>query len=296
MTPKKLSDFQVGESFMSKKDIAADQTHQYAKASGDFNPIHLNENFAKSNGFPGTILHGLCTMAMLAQCGNDFVGDPLSLRKIKVRFSKPVFPGDHLLFQGEVIKKAAEDSPLRLKINCLNQKEEVIISGAQLDYASPPAKDSLSSPSPQALALKDEVDSYTITAEKISQYAHAVGDSNPLFHERKEKGVVAPPLFCVVFAIPTFIRFFMGDTPFPQSESESKNFRGDLPRILHAGQEFDFFQPLKPGDTLFTAGHMEKKSVKRGQELIYYLTESWDADQKLAVLARFFAIVTSFST
>jgi hydroxyacyl-ACP dehydratase HTD2-like protein with hotdog domain len=57
-------------------------TYRYAGASGDFNPIHLDDEFARSVGLPGKILHGLWTMAQVARAQ----GDPLNLRSLSVQF------------------------------------------------------------------------------------------------------------------------------------------------------------------------------------------------------------------
>lgn len=75
--------------------IDPDQTYRYSEASGDMMPIHLDNDIAKSVGFPGIINHGLCTMAFTSRvvvdecCG----GDPARLRRLAVRFSRPVLPG-----------------------------------------------------------------------------------------------------------------------------------------------------------------------------------------------------------
>src|ERR687896_743516 len=57
-------------------------TYRYAGASGDFNPIHLDDDFARSVGLPGRILHGMWTMAQVARAQ----GDPLALRSLSVQF------------------------------------------------------------------------------------------------------------------------------------------------------------------------------------------------------------------
>jgi len=59
-----------------------DVTHRYAGASGDFNPIHLDDEFARSVGLPGRILHGLWTMAQVARAQ----GDGLALERLSVQF------------------------------------------------------------------------------------------------------------------------------------------------------------------------------------------------------------------
>ena len=75
-----------------------DQTMRYAQASGDFMPIHIDDEFAKSVGLPGIIIHGLCTMATASWAAIQELckGDPSKLVRIAVRFSKPLRPGDDL--------------------------------------------------------------------------------------------------------------------------------------------------------------------------------------------------------
>ena len=76
--------------------VAEDQADRYAWASGDGNPIHVDDAFAKAAGLPGVILHGLCTMAFSVRAIVDGVcgGDPERLERVGVRFARPVRPGD----------------------------------------------------------------------------------------------------------------------------------------------------------------------------------------------------------
>src|SRR5215472_6723708 len=78
-----------------RQSIDADQTFRYAEASGDRNPIHVDENVARMAGLPGIIVHGLCTMAFTSQVMIDKLcdGDPTRLKRLRVRFSRPVRPG-----------------------------------------------------------------------------------------------------------------------------------------------------------------------------------------------------------
>jgi acyl dehydratase len=61
-------------------------TVRYAGASGDFNPIHIDEEFAKQVGLPGRILHGLWTMAQVARAQTDAAGGPHTLQRLSVGF------------------------------------------------------------------------------------------------------------------------------------------------------------------------------------------------------------------
>jgi acyl dehydratase len=78
--------------------VDADQTFRYRDASGDDNPIHVDDAFARSVGLPGIVVHGLCTMAFCSQAavGEMAGGDPALLRRLAVRFSRPLLPGSHL--------------------------------------------------------------------------------------------------------------------------------------------------------------------------------------------------------
>lgn len=81
---------------VAEQTLDADQTFRYSKASGDLVPIHLDEEIARSVGLPGIIIHGLCTMAFTSWAAIvDLAdGDPTRLRRLAVRFSKPVLPKD----------------------------------------------------------------------------------------------------------------------------------------------------------------------------------------------------------
>jgi len=88
--------------FESKEQVLIGQTFLYAEPSGDHNPIHIDDNFAKKVGLGGIILQGLCTMAFChkAVVMNVCEGNPLKLKRFFVRFSKPVRPGDEITIKG----------------------------------------------------------------------------------------------------------------------------------------------------------------------------------------------------
>jgi acyl dehydratase len=78
--------------------LAHDITGRYAEASGDHNEIHLDDDFAKAAGLPGIIVHGLCMMAFAGRAVLSSQGErsPADVRRLAVRFSRPVRPGDRL--------------------------------------------------------------------------------------------------------------------------------------------------------------------------------------------------------
>jgi len=80
-------------------------TKRYAAASGDPNPIHTDEEFAKSVGLPSTILHGLWTMAQVARAHTEAAGgDPRALKRLEVQFRGMGFPEQEVVVTGEVVE------------------------------------------------------------------------------------------------------------------------------------------------------------------------------------------------
>jgi len=76
-------------------------TYRYAGASGDFNPIHLDDGFAQSVGLPRRILHGLWTMAQVARAQTEAAGDPLALESLEVQFRGVGLPEAEITISSE---------------------------------------------------------------------------------------------------------------------------------------------------------------------------------------------------
>ncbi|MCL7376352.1 MULTISPECIES: MaoC family dehydratase [unclassified Streptomyces] len=103
---------------------------RYAGASGDFNPIHWNEKFAKEVGLPDVIAHGMFTMAEAIQVVTDWVGDPGAVVEYGVRFTKPVVvPNDD---QGALIEVSAkvaaklDDNKVRVDLTAMSAGQKVL--------------------------------------------------------------------------------------------------------------------------------------------------------------------------
>ncbi|ARZ69428.1 dehydratase [Streptomyces albireticuli] len=98
-----FDDVEVGQELPSRSfPVTRADLVRYAGASGDFNPIHWNEKFAKEVGLPDVIAHGMFTMAEAVRVATDWAGDPGALVEYGVRFTKPVVvPNDD---EGAVIE------------------------------------------------------------------------------------------------------------------------------------------------------------------------------------------------
>lgn len=77
-------------------------TNRYAGASGDFNPIHIDEEFARAVGLPGRILHGLWTMAQVARAQTEAAGGPERLKRLTVQMRGMGVPEQELVVSGTV--------------------------------------------------------------------------------------------------------------------------------------------------------------------------------------------------
>ena len=104
-----MADFKQGDPLPELRTTPdAGLTKRYAEASGDPNPIHIDEDFAKSVGLPGTILHGLYSMAQVARAHTDVAeGDPRALKRLRVQFRGIGFPEQEIVVTSAV--KEAED-------------------------------------------------------------------------------------------------------------------------------------------------------------------------------------------
>ncbi|MFE1192462.1 MaoC family dehydratase [Streptomyces olivaceoviridis] len=103
---------------------------RYAGASGDFNPIHWNERFAKEVGLPDVIAHGMFTMAEAIRVVTDWVGDPGAVVEYGVRFTKPVVvPNDD---QGALIEVSGkvgaklDDNTVRVDLTAMSAGQKVL--------------------------------------------------------------------------------------------------------------------------------------------------------------------------
>jgi acyl dehydratase len=99
-----MADLNVGDAIPELR-VTPDKylTHRYAGASGDFNPIHIDPEFAKAVGLPGTILHGLYMMGLVARANAGLAdGDPRALKRLSVQFRGMGTPETEIVVSGTV--------------------------------------------------------------------------------------------------------------------------------------------------------------------------------------------------
>jgi acyl dehydratase len=109
-------------------------TVRYAGASGDFNPIHIDVEFALAVGLPGRILHGLYTMAQVARAQTEAGGGPASLKRLTVQFRGMGLPEAELRVTGTVTE-VREDGTVITDSHC-EQAGKRIIRNAEAELAT----------------------------------------------------------------------------------------------------------------------------------------------------------------
>ncbi len=114
---------------LTKPPITREQLRDYAAASGDNNPIHLDETFAQEAGFPSVIVHGMLSMAFLGDhLRFNFPPETFQVKRLRTRFKKVTFPGDVLSCEGR-IRRVEPDGTLLVSLHTRNQRGEITTEG-----------------------------------------------------------------------------------------------------------------------------------------------------------------------
>ncbi|MEA3254156.1 MAG: MaoC family dehydratase [Chloroflexota bacterium] len=122
------------------RHITQEKINSYAEASGDFNPIHIDESFASQTPLGGTIAHGMLVLAYVSEIMRQSFGKEWASRgKLSARFRMPARPGDTVTVSGKIasIKDEGGISYVACSLECRNQKGELIVSGeARVEIAA----------------------------------------------------------------------------------------------------------------------------------------------------------------
>jgi 3-hydroxybutyryl-CoA dehydratase len=111
---------------ITRGPISRSQIARFAAATGDFNPIHTDEAFARKVGFPSVIAHGPLTLAFLTQAlGHNF--GPDKVRAVTAQFRAPILPGDTLRVEGTVTEVAGGRASCELRV--LRGAGDVVATG-----------------------------------------------------------------------------------------------------------------------------------------------------------------------
>jgi acyl dehydratase len=113
------------------RTVAQEQITAYAEASGDFNPIHVDPEFATSVGLPGAIAHGLLEMGILADAISRWAGRGDAMASLEVRFSKPLVAGDAITCTGTVVAVDDEQGLATLEVEAVSSRGERVLTNGR---------------------------------------------------------------------------------------------------------------------------------------------------------------------
>ncbi|HNV57659.1 MAG TPA: MaoC family dehydratase [Smithellaceae bacterium] len=137
VTGKRIDQMQVGDAAEFAKTVTETDIYLYAGITGDFNPAHVNEAYAKNTFFKTRIAHGMLTAGFVsAIIANQLPGPGTIYMKQELSFLAPVRIGDTITARVEVLELLAEKNRVRLKTTCSNQDGVTVLTGEGL--VSPP--------------------------------------------------------------------------------------------------------------------------------------------------------------
>lgn len=122
--------FKPGDTASLSRTISDDDIRAFANATGDHNPLHLDEEFAKQTRFRKRIAHGMLSASLIsAAIANDLPGQGSIYLGQTLQFVAPVFPGDTVTAR-VTVTSIREDKPIiKLETVCTNQRDEVVLRG-----------------------------------------------------------------------------------------------------------------------------------------------------------------------
>jgi 3-hydroxybutyryl-CoA dehydratase len=130
---KTIDQMKVGDKAEFAKTVTETDIYLYAGITGDFNPAHLNEAYAKDTFFKNRIAHGMLTAGFIsAILGTQLPGPGAIYMKQELSFLAPVRIGDTITARAEVIELIPEKNRARLKTTCTNQDNVVVLDGEAL--------------------------------------------------------------------------------------------------------------------------------------------------------------------
>lgn len=125
-----MNDLKVGDQFSTSREVTDEVIRNFADVSGDFNPIHLDEEFAKTTRFGKRIAHGMLSGAFIsAVLGNEFRERKIVYLSQTMKFTAPVFIGDTVTATGTITNIREDKNIVTLETICTNQNGETLVKG-----------------------------------------------------------------------------------------------------------------------------------------------------------------------
>ncbi|MEZ6001811.1 MaoC family dehydratase [Hyphomonas sp.] len=129
----KYEDLEIGQAHETVHEITADDIQRFAEVSGDFNPLHMSDEYAATTMFEKRIAHGALTASYISGIlGNNLPGPGAVFVGLNMRFRRPVYIGDTVTARATVAEKIDRGNRIVLKIECIVDGKRVITGEAEV--------------------------------------------------------------------------------------------------------------------------------------------------------------------
>jgi len=130
MKGKTINELKIGDKEYVQKTISETDVYLYAGITGDLNPAHINEEYAKDTFFKGRIAHGMLTAGLIsAVLGMKLPGPGTIYLAQELKFTAPVRIGDTIKAEAEVVEIIVEKNKIKIKTTCTNQNGDIVLDG-----------------------------------------------------------------------------------------------------------------------------------------------------------------------
>lgn len=130
MNNYKFDELTVGMTESFKVSITEEMLDAFKGITGDVNPLHNDEEFAKAKGHPGRVTYGMLTASFLSTLAGVYIpGERSLIQQVETKFSKPVYIGDELTITGEIVELVESVQRLELKVTITNQDGKKVLRG-----------------------------------------------------------------------------------------------------------------------------------------------------------------------
>ena len=134
-----LEQLESGKTHEVRITITGEMVENFARATGDYNPIHMDEDYAKGTLFKTRVVHGMLHAGLISGImGTRFPGAGTIYLSQTLKFLEPVFIGDEITYRLKALEYLKETNRLRVETVCINQRGEAVLTGEAL--VMPPHK------------------------------------------------------------------------------------------------------------------------------------------------------------
>ena len=131
MNQYSYDEIDIGHKESFEVTITEKMLDSFKSITGDFNPLHADAGYAKSEGYEGRVAYGMLTASFMSTLAGVYIpGERSLIKESKIKFAKPVYPGETISVEGEVTDKNETFHMIVLKVTMKNEKGEKVLRGS----------------------------------------------------------------------------------------------------------------------------------------------------------------------